>query len=68
MKNYGKIILVLFIKLIIGALIFLLMQRIYAPEKQMFNEGIYNGFIGLAIFFTGEAIWKVYQQQKQTKK
>lgn len=67
MKNIKKIVIQLFVKLIVGAIIFLIMGRIVNPEKPIFNEGIYSAFIGFAIFFIGEAIWKIYQQQKNVQ-
>src|SRR5690554_348108 len=68
MKDIKKILIQLFLKLIIGAAIFLIMGRIINPEKPIFNEGICSAFIGLAIFFIGESIWKAYQQQKKLQK
>ncbi len=67
MKNIKRILIQLFVKLVVGATIFLIMGRIIHPEKPIFNEGIMSAFIGLAIFFIGEAVWKVYQQQRTSQ-
>lgn len=67
MKNIKRILIHLFVKLIVGATIFLMMGKIIHPEKPVLNEGILGAFIGLAIFFIGEAVWKVYQHQRTYK-
>ena len=68
MKNIKSILIHIFFKLIIGAVIFLIMGRFINTEMPIFNKGICSAFIGLAIFFIGESIWKAYQQQKKLQK
>ncbi|WP_461637117.1 hypothetical protein [Labilibaculum euxinus] len=64
MKKTKKILLLSFVKLIIGAAIFILLDWIINSEEPIINKGTYSAYIGFAIFVIGETIWKISKQNK----
>ena len=63
MKKTLNILLPIFVKLIIGATIFLLMEWMIDSDKPIINKGTYSGYIGFAIWIVGEAIWNATKRQ-----
>jgi len=64
MKKTKKILLLSFLKLLIGTAIFLLLDCMINFEKPIINKGTYSAYIGFAIFIIGETIWKISKQNK----
>ncbi len=58
-----RIMLMFLVKLLLGAVIFVILSRFTYPEKTVFNEGTISAFIGFSIYMTGETIWKYYKRQ-----
>lgn len=65
MKMTKKILLFFFVKLIIGATIFLLMDWMINSEKPIINKGTYSTYIGFAIFIIGETIWNISNRKNK---
>jgi hypothetical protein len=65
MKKTKKILLLIFVKLAIGATIFLLMDWMINSEKPITNKGTYIAYIGFAIFIIGETIWNTSKQKNK---
>lgn len=65
MKKTIIILLLIFVKLIIGATIFPLMDWMINSEKPIINEGTYSAYIGFAIFIIGETIWNISNRKNK---